>query len=92
VFRGQRQDLDEVLGNLMENGCKWARSRVSVTVALEDERTVLTIDDDGRGLDPVRRTQVLERGMRLDETAPNGQLLEVTRTELTEESAEPEGE
>ncbi len=74
VFRGQRQDLDEVLGNLMENGCKWARSRVSVTVTLEDERTVLTIDDDGRGLDPVRRTQVLERGMRLDETAPGSGL------------------
>ncbi len=74
VFRGQRQDLDEVLGNLMENGCKWARARVSVTVALEDGRIVLTIDDDGSGLDPTRRTQVLERGMRLDETAPGSGL------------------
>ncbi len=74
VFRGQRQDLEEVLGNLMENGYKWARTRVSVTSSLENERIVLTIDDDGPGLDPVGRTLVLERGMRLDENAPGSGL------------------
>ncbi len=74
VFRGQRQDLEEVLGNLMENGCKWARSRVTVTVSLEEGRIVLTFDDDGPGLDPKQRTQVLERGTRLDESAPGSGL------------------
>ena len=70
AFRGRREDLDEMLGNLLDNACKWARSRVRVGSALEDGRVVLTVDDDGPGLDPALREHVLQRGVRADEKAP----------------------
>jgi len=69
-FRGRREDLDELLGNLLDNACKWARSRVRVSSALADSSVVLTVDDDGPGLDPALRERVLQRGVRADETSP----------------------
>jgi signal transduction histidine kinase len=75
-FRGERQDLEEALGNLMDNACKWCKGKVAVTVRLdaaahEDKRQVIfLIDDDGPGLSPGERQQALERGKRLDETVP----------------------
>lgn len=74
-FQGERQDLLEIAGNAMENACKWCRGRVRVrTVELSPERFRLTVEDDGAGLPPERRTEVLRRGARLDESAPGSGL------------------
>ncbi len=71
AFRGEAQDLEEMLGNLMENGCKWARSTVAVTLlAGQEKQLVIHVDDDGPGLTPDERAAALKRGVRLDETAP----------------------
>src|SRR5690606_26077674 len=78
-FRGERQDLEEMVGNLVDNACKWAQARVSIEVSTERvdaERQVIRIlvDDDGRGLTPAEREQVARRGRRLDETKPGSGL------------------
>lgn len=72
--QGQREDLDEMLGNLVDNACKWATSRVTVTSSLEPGRVIITVDDDGAGLDPSLREAVLRRGVRADEAAPGSGL------------------
>ncbi|HEX8155434.1 MAG TPA: ATP-binding protein [Thermoanaerobaculia bacterium] len=74
AIRGSREDLDEMLGNLLDNACKWARSRVSISAALDGERAIVTVDDDGPGLDPSMRDAVLQRGVRADEAAPGSGL------------------
>jgi signal transduction histidine kinase len=74
VFRGQREDLDEMLGNLLDNACKWARSRVTIASAACDNSVVITVDDDGPGLDGSMREAVLHRGVRADEAAPGSGL------------------
>lgn len=61
------QDLAEMLGNLMENACKWARQRVGVTVAVDGTSVDVSVDDDGPGLPEGGRDAVLGRGVRLDE-------------------------
>jgi len=68
AVRVQREDLDEMLGNLLDNACKFARSRVVITSSLDDGS--ILIDDDGPGLDPTLRDAVLQRGVRADEAAP----------------------
>jgi signal transduction histidine kinase len=68
VFRGERQDLDEMLGNLLDNACKWARSRVRVEALATGGRLVVRVDDDGPGLSPPQREEVFARGRRLDES------------------------
>jgi len=74
-FRGERQDLEEMSGNLIDNACKWARSRVAVTASpVANSRWHLTVDDDGPGLAPENRERVLERGEKLDETMPGSGL------------------
>jgi len=74
-FQGERQDLLELAGNAMENAGKWCAGRVRVrAVPLSDERLRLTIEDDGPGLPPDRRQEVLRRGARLDESAPGSGL------------------
>src|SRR5499427_279177 len=77
-FRGERQDLEEMVGNLVDNACKWAQMRVSVEVVTErrDGTAVVRIivDDDGPGLNPAQRDQVARRGLRLDETKPGSGL------------------
>jgi signal transduction histidine kinase len=72
VVRCQREDLDEMLGNLLDNACKWARSRVVVSVLPSDggSHAEVTVDDDGPGLDPSMREAVLQRGVRADQAAP----------------------
>ncbi|MEZ5932036.1 MAG: ATP-binding protein [Alphaproteobacteria bacterium] len=70
IFRGARHDLEEMLGNLMDNACKWAKSRVRVQADRQGDRVVLTIEDDGDGLPPSKRDEVLKRGRRLDESVP----------------------
>ena len=72
--QGQREDLDEMLGNLVDNACKWARGRVTLSSALEAGHVVILVDDDGAGLDPSLRETVLRRGVRADEAAPGSGL------------------
>ena len=72
--QGQREDLDEMLGNLVDNACKWAKSRVTITSSLESGCVVIDVDDDGAGLDPSLREAVLRRGVRADEAAPGSGL------------------
>jgi signal transduction histidine kinase len=69
VVKTQREDLDEMLGNLVDNACKWARSRVLVAAADGPDAIVISVDDDGPGIDPRLREAVLQRGVRADETA-----------------------
>ena len=73
-FRGERQDLEEMLGNLIDNGCKWAKSRVRVRCEKAAGRLVLTVEDDGPGLSAEQRAQVGARGERLDESVPGSGL------------------
>ena len=73
-IQGQREDLDEMLGNLVDNACKWARARVTLSSNLEGGHVVMLVDDDGAGLDPSLRETVLRRGVRADEAAPGSGL------------------
>jgi signal transduction histidine kinase len=73
-FRGERQDLEEMTGNLIDNACKWAASRVQVRCVKQGARLTVTVEDDGPGLTPDQRAQVGERGERLDESVPGSGL------------------
>lgn len=66
-IRGRREDLDEMLGNLLDNACKWARSRVAISSSIDGGSISISVDDDGPGLDPSMRAQVLQRGVRADQ-------------------------
>jgi signal transduction histidine kinase len=68
------EDLEEMLGNLLDNACKWATARVSVTAVLRASDIVIDVDDDGAGLDPAMRDLVMSRGVRADEAAPGSGL------------------
>jgi len=74
AVRAQREDLEEMLGNLLDNACKWAKSRVSIGSSVEGLNIAIVIDDDGLGLDPAKRDLVLKRGVRADEAAPGSGL------------------
>jgi signal transduction histidine kinase len=74
VVRVPAEDLEEMLGNLLDNACKWAKSRVAVSATLDGARVVVNVDDDGAGLPASMREQVLRRGVRADETAPGSGL------------------
>jgi signal transduction histidine kinase len=91
TFRGEKQDLEEMLGNLLDNAFKWARSSVAISakrLAPEHDggpqRFVLMVDDDGPGLPPERRADALKRGRRLDETVPGSGLGLSIVTELAD--------
>ena len=62
-----RQDILELLGNLLDNACKWAQQKVALNITQDKNHFILTIDDDGPGIAPDMRTQVLNRGARIDE-------------------------
>ena len=68
VFQGDFQDLEEMLGNLMENGCKWSRHQIRVGGLQKSGELTLSVDDDGPGIPEELRSAVLDRGRRLDET------------------------
>ncbi len=74
AFRGDAQDLEEMLGNLIDNACKWARTRVRVEARLAGDRLLVAVDDDGPGIPPTARAAALARGGRLDETVPGSGL------------------
>jgi signal transduction histidine kinase len=64
------QDLDEMLGNLVDNACRWCLGRVQVSAAARDGRVAVQVADDGPGLDPAAAEAVMARGRRLDEGVP----------------------
>jgi signal transduction histidine kinase len=74
VFRGERQDLLELVGNVMENACKWCRRRVRAEATGDGAALRVIVEDDGPGLPPDQREAVLRRGARLDESAPGSGL------------------
>ncbi len=78
-FRGDRQDLEEMVGNLMDNACKWAKHKVAVTANLEAPIAgrhfmLITVEDDGPGIPAEKREQAMKRGQRLDEKKPGSGL------------------
>ena len=80
-FRGERQDLEEIVGNLVDNACKWATSKVNVSAQIIRESEAdplpklhITVDDDGPGLSEAQRITASQRGRRLDETKPGSGL------------------
>jgi signal transduction histidine kinase len=74
AFCGQREDLDEMLGNLLDNACKWARTQVRLMCMNEGEQIAIVVDDDGPGIEPSMREVVTRRGVRADEAAPGSGL------------------
>jgi len=79
-FRGEEQDIEEMVGNLVDNACKWAQSRVAIEVVADrpaddgKPRVRVIVDDDGPGLSPAERERVALRGQRLDESKPGSGL------------------
>ncbi len=73
LFAGEREDLEEMTGNLLENAMKWARSAARVSVVPSSDKGgnfVLSIEDDGPGIPEDKAREALKRGKRLDETKP----------------------
>lgn len=75
AFLGDSSDLLEMLGNVLDNACKWCRSRVLVSARVDDARALaqrlsIVIDDDGPGIAPADRKRVIERGVRTHEHVP----------------------
>jgi len=80
-FRGERQDLEEMVGNLVDNACKWAASQVFIELLVERPAAPgsgpmlrIVVDDDGRGLSASEHARVSRRGQRLDESKPGSGL------------------
>lgn len=80
-FQGERQDLEEMLGNLLDNAAKWAQRKVFLAVAImpgeargRPKELLVTVDDDGPGLTAEQRQRIGRRGLRLDETMPGSGL------------------
>lgn len=75
AFRGELQDLQEMLGNLLDNAFHWARGHLRITLSQQTADTLtFLIDDDGPGLTEAGRAQVLQRGVRMDERVPGSGL------------------
>jgi signal transduction histidine kinase len=74
-FQGERQDLLEILGNVLENACKYSTRRVKAEATpVGSDRMTIVIEDDGPGLPSARRAEVFKRGERLDENEPGSGL------------------
>jgi len=79
-FRGEQQDLEEMVGNLVDNACKWASGKVAVEVVClpasgeMDGSLVIRVDDDGPGLTAEQMQEATRRGRRLDESKPGSGL------------------
>jgi len=79
-FRGDEGDLTEILGNLLDNACKWCVAHVRVSASLQDDALLLRIADDGPGIPEHEAARITERGVRLDQNTPGqGIGLAVTR-------------
>ena len=78
TFAGEEQDLQEMLGNVLDNAFKWARTELRVEVRPVDDRAGawlrVVVDDDGPGVAPAERDAVMQRGVRADESVPGSGL------------------
>ncbi|MDP3139608.1 MAG: sensor histidine kinase [Burkholderiaceae bacterium] len=78
AFAGEEQDLQEMLGNLLDNACKWAKNQVWVRAELPAgagaDQLCITVEDDGPGIAPADLAAVKARGVRLDESVPGSGL------------------
>lgn len=74
AFAGEAQDLQEMLGNLLDNAFKAARSRMQIAATIEQDRLRITVDDDGPGIADEHLADALRRGIRLDEATPGSGL------------------
>lgn len=80
IFIGEKEDIEEIVGNLLENACKWARRRIIINCRRSLENAIATnlahpmfdlvVEDDGLGLASDQRDDALKRGKRLDESKP----------------------
>ena len=70
IFQGDREDMLELLGNLLDNACKWARHKVVLRVTDDIEVLHLVIEDDGKGVEPEQLKSMVQRGERFDESTP----------------------
>ncbi|GGY19412.1 sensor histidine kinase [Paludibacterium paludis] len=84
LFAGEEQDLQEMLGNLLDNACKWARTCVTVGAMARDNTLAIVIEDDGPGIPPEAVDTAMRRGMRLDESVPGSGLGLSIAAELAE--------
>ncbi len=79
-FRGEQHDLEEMLGNLVDNGCKWAKSQVRISAEAAESVgsgglvVAVSVEDDGPGVAPEARADLFDRGARADETKPGSGL------------------
>jgi len=74
MFRGEREDLEELLSNLIDNSVKWAMSRVEVSISQSEKKLVIVVQDDGPGIADHQRALVVQPGSRLDEGTPGAGL------------------
>jgi signal transduction histidine kinase len=79
IFAGEKEDLEEIIGNIMENASKWGRSKIHLTLqAIQKREAVeggnnafeILIEDDGEGLPAEKMAEALKRGKRIDESKP----------------------
>jgi signal transduction histidine kinase len=73
-FAGDAEDLEEMLGTLVDNACKWARTEVRIRGDCTAQRLSIAVEDDGPGIPAAQRAEVLKRGSRLDEAVPGSGL------------------
>lgn len=90
-FQGERHDLEEMLGNLLDNACKWGKSEVLLSVRHDSPKSrtgrpqlLIEVEDDGPGLTAEQRKRIGKRGLRLDETKPGSGLGLSIVTELVQ--------
>ncbi|WP_162916505.1 ATP-binding protein [Dongia deserti] len=83
-FAGEAQDLSELLGNLLDNACKWASAKVRIVAARSNDRLKVEIGDDGPGIAVEQRAVALQRGGRLDERKPGSGLGLTIATDLAQ--------
>jgi signal transduction histidine kinase len=70
IFAGEREDLEEIVGNLLENSGKWGNQVIRLTLADNEHGFEISVEDDGPGLEPGQIQDALARGKRLDESKP----------------------
>lgn len=72
IFRGEKRDLEEMAGNLMDNACKWTKTAIRVTSEIQgdDGQFIITVSDDGHGMPADQYKEAIKRGARLDEATP----------------------
>jgi signal transduction histidine kinase len=74
VFLGEKHDLEEMVGNLADNACKWAKRKINLAASTHGKHVIITVADDGPGLSKKERDTAMKRGKRLDETQPGSGL------------------